>query len=420
MSTRKIIIENNCKQKRTIKFDGNTTPLYIGNQLGIRPIPNTSGCTLGSALPPNDPKNITGGTLYCKKNKDGETNFYTNPVFDLEPGTRKEIEVNDDGWSSATGWIAKDCNIYGEECKLGDSANKNALFEWTIPAKNQGNIFYDLSAVNGYTNISSVGIEAKSSVPPPRNMDGNFWQKYTSCSYDIAKYCPDGTNRFLPNDSKNNFMSSEPKDLQTPITFNKDCVGGCQWTYGDNDFDRSILNKQLAFPSDIIEDKNSNRRYNCFFEKNAVKCTHSGEYNTCLGPCDLCLVENNNNPEKCKQYCCPFDGYCKPLDVTQNPVNSTNLPDCDPNIGNCTTDFTVFNPTNKYYYLDSAGCRALKVQSGTNYTRNLVGKGGNDCKNVYTYGYDDFNSTFQADNGAQMTVSVCGRQTKRKCCNKKK
>lgn len=67
------------------------------------------------------------------------------------------------------------------------------------------------------------------------------------------------------------YPSAQKKNIQVLAVFNNDFKGGCQWTYGTSDKDASVLNQQLAFPTDIIESNQSNRRYACKYNVNYPK-----------------------------------------------------------------------------------------------------------------------------------------------------
>jgi len=55
------------------------------------------------------------------------------------------------------------------------------------------------------------------------------------------------------------------------------------------------------------------------------------------------------------------------------------------------------------YRYDSAGCTAIGVQKGTDYTVAVKSA----CPYVYTYGYEDRSSTFECGLSASLLVMAC-------------
>jgi hypothetical protein len=55
------------------------------------------------------------------------------------------------------------------------------------------------------------------------------------------------------------------------------------------------------------------------------------------------------------------------------------------------------------YHYDSAGCTALGVQPGTDYSPAVKG----ECPCVYTYGYEDHSSTFLCSAAASLLIQAC-------------
>jgi len=372
--TRRIKLVNNCTEARWFKLDGRTTPAFA------RP---TTCAWAGAACTDNEGvgqctqiakamSSVDPGNVYCKAGA-----CACNPYYEIAPGKAVELALPAGAaFPSGTAWLATGCNALGAACTLGDQAAKNSVFEWTYDAPG-GSLYYDVSAVNAWTTASAVGMK---SCGGARNPNDKFHCTGTGCRFDVRAQCPDGTASFAgapngcitcpiktvngkqvidgscgpcPNGASSN-------RVPTGTTFNANNVGGTEWTWqGAPDF-------ATAFGFD--EGVHASRRFTC----TGGTCTSGGNANTCLGGCDLCTVTKNVPPDDpaCIKYCCP--------DVTKSYAGAS-------------------------YRYDSAGCTALGVQRGTDYTATLKAA----CPYVYTYGYEDHSSTFICEASASLLVQAC-------------
>lgn len=346
---RKIKLLNSCQDTRYFKLDGRTTPLWVP-----RPSCPWEGktCSVEGGVDEcmSIAKDVTGGknvgTVYCLSGT-----CQCNPYFGLPAGGSMEIDMAPGiTWPSGTGWLASDCNEYGGSCGVGDTASRNSEFEFTYTDQQ---VYYDMSAVNAWTSASSVGMKScgGSSTSDP------FWCSGSACRFDPASNCPDGSNSFAPVSGPD---GDSANTIPTGTVFNKNNVGGTEWTWeGAPDFGQKF---------GYAEGVHASRRYHC----DQTGCSaNNGSPNTCLGPCDLCVL-NAGNPmsSECIKYCCPdswqtYDGH--------------------------------------QYRYDSAGCTALGVQGSTDYTLALESQ----CPYVYTYGYDDRSSTFLCDATSSLLIESC-------------
>jgi hypothetical protein len=263
---------------------------------------------------------------------------------------------------------------------VGNDAAKNSTFEFTYDAPGQGNLWYDISAVNAWTTASAVGMKScGGGSPDPANV---FWCRGTGCRFDVGAQCPDGTDAFAPAPAgckecpttivggKKVIVGScgtcpegdSANRVPTGTVFNANGVGGPEWTWnGSPDF-------AVGWGHD--EGVHANRRYAC----GPAGCTAAepGKANTCLGGCDLCTATQNAGAgdDACLKYCCP--------DIVRNYNGAS-------------------------YRYDSAGCTALGVQAGTDYSPAVKG----ECPYVYTFGYEDHSSTFQCTTSASLLIQTC-------------
>jgi hypothetical protein len=150
--------------------------------------------------------------------------------------------------------------------------------------------------------------------------------------------------------------------IPTGTVFNAGGASGPEWTWsGAPDF-------AVGWGHD--EGARADRRYSC----GAAGCgpAEAGKANTCLGGCDLCTVASGEGPgdDACLKYCCP--------DVVKDYGGHS-------------------------YRYDSAGCTALGVQAGTDYTVAVK----SECPYVYTYGYEDHSSTFRCETSASLLIQAC-------------
>ena len=381
---RRIKLVNNCKEIRWFKLDGRTTPDWA------RP---TDCAWAGAACDiPDDvaqcsqiAKNAVGGgdpgLVYCKANGPVKT-CACNPFFKLEPGEKHEIEMPADAsFPSGTGWLASGCNEFGSACEVGDEAAKNSTFEFTYDTPGQGNLWYDISAVNAWTTASSVGMKScGGDQPDPNNV---FWCRGTGCRFDVATQCPDGSDAFAPGpagcaecptmiDANGKKViagscgtcpdGSSGNRIPTGTVFNASNVGGNEWVWNGS--------PTFADAFGWDEGARANRRFAC--GPSGCSVAEPGKANTCLGGCDLCTVTQSvgAGDDKCLKYCCP-DSVHK---------------------------YGGFN-----YRYDSAGCTALGVQAGTDYSPAVKG----ECPYVYTFGYEDHSSTFQCSTAASLLIQTC-------------
>ncbi|MDI1427945.1 hypothetical protein [Polyangium sorediatum] len=377
---RRIKLVNNCSETRWFKMDGRTTPTWA------RP---TACAWNGAAC--SDPEGVGQCTEIAKNMADGEdpglvyckgSACACNPFFELEPGEQHEIVMpNDAAFPSGTGWLATGCNPYGNGCEVGNEAAKNATFEFTYDNPGQGSLYYDISAVNAWTTASSVGMKScGGGAPDPNNI---FWCRGTGCRFDVNAQCPDGSDAFAPapagckecptmidGNGKKVIAGScgtcpdgdSANRIPTGTVFNAGNIGGPEWTWnGAPDF-------AVGFGHD--EGMHANRRYTC----GPAGCTDAepGKANTCLGGCDLCTATQKvgAGDDACLKYCCP------------DSVHTYNgFP----------------------YRYDSAGCTALGVQAGTDYSPAVKGA----CPYVYTFGYEDHSSTFLCTTSASLLIQAC-------------
>ena len=382
---RRIKLVNNCTGARWFKMDGRTTPLWARPHgcpwegMGCSDPEGVAECTQLA-------KDVTGadpGLVYCKDVGIGiPGQCQCNPFFELAPGEQHEIDLPADAsFPSGTGWLAIGCDEWGSACAVGGEAAKNSTFEFTYDSPGQGNLWYDISAVNAWTAASSVGMKScGGGSPDPNNV---FWCRGTGCRFDVATQCPDGSDAFAPGpagctdcptmiDGNGKQVlagscgtcpdGSSANRIPTGTVFNANNVGGNEWTWsGAPDF-------AVGWGHD--EGAHANRRYSC--GPSGCAPAAPGEVNTCLGGCDLCTVSQGvgAGDPKCLKYCCP-DG---------------------------THDYG-----GAQYRYDSAGCTALGVQAGTDYSPAVKG----ECPYVYTFGYEDHSSTFQCSTSASLLVQAC-------------
>lgn len=386
---RRIKLVNNCKETRWFKLDGRTTPLWArsANCLWAGKACNVADEVTECTQAAKDAVAMMGGSadpglVYCKATGVGNEKMCAcNPFFELAPGEQHAIEMpSDAAFPSGTGWLATGCNEYGSACEVGNDAAKNSTFEFTYDPPNVGKLYYDISAVNAWTTASSVGMKSCGEDPDPSNI---FWCRGTGCRFDVEKQCPDGTAAFAsapagcidcptmingmgkkvingscgtcPNGSAGN-------RIPTGTVFNAGNIGGPEWTWnGSPDF---------ADGFGYDEGAHANRRFTC----TGAGCVPAepGKANTCLGGCDLCTVTTKAGPgdDQCLKYCCPdsvhtYGGFA--------------------------------------YRYDSAGCTALGVQAGTDYSPAVKGQ----CPYVYTYGYEDHSSTFLCETTASLLIHAC-------------
>lgn len=378
---RRIKLVNNCTEPRWFKLDGRTTPLWARPQdcpwVG-------AACSdpegVGQCSPiAKDASGGDPGIVYCKAG-DGGATCACNPFFELQPGEKHEIEMPADAaFPSGTGWLAVGCNEWGNGCATGSDAAKNSTFEFTYDPPGQGSLYYDISAVNAWTTASAVGMKSCGVEPDPEDV---FWCRGTGCRFDVATQCPDGSGAFgaappgcvdCPTMIVNGKQvlagscgtcpdGASANRIPTGTVFNANNVGGPEWMWtGAPDF-------AVGFGHD--EGAHADRLHTC----GPAGCApaEAGQANTCLGGCDLCTVQSGQGPgdDACIKYCCP--------DVTKNYGGST-------------------------YRYDSAGCTALGVQAGTDYTVAVK----TECPYVYTYGYEDHSSTFRCETTASLLIQAC-------------
>lgn len=382
---RRIKLVNNCTDARWFKMDGRTTPTWG------RPTDcawNGKACDMPDAVAQctQIAKDAVGGAdpgqVYCKANEGGGNACACNPFFKLAPGEQHEIELpSTASFPSGTGWLAIGCNEFGEACEVGNDAAKNSTFEFTYDAPGKGTLWYDISAVNAWTTASSVGMKScGGGDPDPKNV---FWCRGTGCRFDVATQCPDGSDAFAPapagckecptmidGNGKKVIAGScgtcpegdSGNRIPTGTVFNANNVGGQEWTWTGS--------PTFADEFGYDEGAHVNRRYAC----TGAGCVaaDAGNANTCLGGCDLCTVTQKTGAgdDQCLKYCCP-DG--------------------------------VHNHGGASYRYDSAGCTAIGVQAGTDYSPAVKG----ECPYVYTYGYEDHSSTFQCSTSASLLIQAC-------------
>lgn len=382
---RRIKLVNNCAQTRWFKMDGRTTPLWARetncpwNGASCTDLEGVGQCT---QIAKNMSGGVDPGLVYCKDTGGGNGACACNPFFELKPGEMHEIVMpNNAAFPSGTGWLAADCNNFGATCAVGNEAAKNSTFEFTYDVPGQGKLYYDISAVNAWTTASSVGMKSCGGAAP--NPNDIFWCRGTGCRFDVNTQCPDGSGAFAPGPAGCQLCptmidgngkkviagscgtcpdGSSANRIPTGTVFNANNVGGPEWTWnGAPDF-------AVGFGHD--EGAHANRRYAC----SGAGCVPAepGKATTCLGGCDLCTVAKNvgAGDDACLKYCCPDSVH------TYNGFS---------------------------YRYDSAGCTALGVQAGTDYSPAVKG----ECPYVYTYGYEDHSSTFLCETSASLLIQAC-------------
>lgn len=382
--TRRVKLVNNCTAPRWFKLDGRTTPTWARPSTcpwageSCSDLDGVGQCTaIAKAKSPG----VDPGLVYCKATGAGSAGVCAcNPHFSLEPGAAHEIVLPAGAaFPSGTGWLATGCNALGASCALGNDAANNSVYEFTYD-KPGGSLYYDLSAVNAWTSVSSVGMKSCGGALDPKD---EFRCAGTGCRFEVTTQCPDGSPAFAgapsgcitcpvktvggkqvldgpcgpcPDGASANRVPSG-------TVFNAGNVGGPEWTWtGAPDF---------ATTFGFDEGAHANRRRVC--TAGVCKVVAAGQSaNTCLGGCDLCTLSTGTPPDgpECLKYCCP--------DVTRAYGGAS-------------------------YRYDSAGCTALGVQRGTDYTATLKAA----CPHVYTYGYEDHSSTFICDTSASLVVQAC-------------
>jgi hypothetical protein len=384
---RRIKLVNNCTETRWFKLDGRTTPTWA------RPTDCPwagAACDVADAvdqcsqIAKDAVQNMGGGDpgiVYCKATGVGnEKKCGCNPYFELAPGEQHEIELPAGAaFPSGTGWLATGCNPHGNGCAVGNDAARNSTFEFTYDPPGQGALYYDISAVNAWTTASSVGMKSCGEAPDPQNI---FWCRGTGCRFDVATQCPDGSDGFAPApagcmecpttvvNGKKVIAGScgtcpdgeSGNRIPTGTVFNAGNVGGQEWTWSGS--------PTFADGFGYDEGVHANRRFKC--DGGGCAPAGAGEANTCLGGCDLCTLSQKvgAGDDKCIKYCCP--------DEVRTYGGAT-------------------------YRYDSAGCTALGVQAGTDYSPAVKG----ECPYVYTFGYEDHSSTFQCGTSASLLIQSC-------------
>ena len=397
--TRRIKMVNNCEEARWFKLDGKTTPLWARptgcpwHGTACTDLYDVTQCTAAAKAAVGDA--AAPGLVWClPTGVEAQGACYCNPYFKLAPGEAHEIALADDAAiASATGWLGKDCNVYGSACEIGSDSAKTSLFEFTYDAPGSvgadgqwtgGLLWYDLSAVNSWTSVSPVGMRSCGGANIA-NQGNVFWCGGTGCRFDVATQCPDGSASFAAAPAGCDTCPTQVVDGKTVIdgscgscpdgssgnpiptgtTFNPNHIGGPEWTWsGPPDFAQGWGDNQGA---------STDRRYSCTGPGPVcVPAGAGGEANTCLGGCDLCAVTQGaaSTDEACIKYCCP--------DVVKT--------------------YGGFD-----FRYDSAGCHALGVQAGTDYTVAIKSA----CPYVYTYGYEDHTSTFTCDTQASLVIQSC-------------
>uniref|UniRef100_A0A914VT08 Uncharacterized protein n=1 Tax=Plectus sambesii TaxID=2011161 RepID=A0A914VT08_9BILA len=354
---RVVHLVNNCPDSRWFKFDGRTTPQFARPSC---PYSNID-CVL---TPGTDPmgivdcynkirqnfNNLDAGVVYCVSGK-----CNCNPDYQVASGRDMKINFpSGQDWTSGTGWLADGCNQLGGGCTVGNSAARNSLFEFTYT---NGQVWYDMSAVDAWTTISPVGLRVCGS---HSNQPNNpFWCAAVGCDFNVHTQCPDGSGGFSAGPGPDGGTAN---NIPTGTVFNANNVGGQEWVWqGPADFAQH-------FGSD--QGSHANRRFQC--DATGCRRTDESSVNTCLSGCDYCTTVLGKAPDsnECIKYCCP--------DIW---VRYSGYP----------------------YQYDSAGCRALGVQQGTDFTATLNAY----CKHVYTYAYEDRTSTFQCDDTVTMQIMAC-------------
>jgi hypothetical protein len=379
---RRIKMVNNCQETRWFKLDGRTTPVWArpaGCPWEDTPCSQPDDIAECTNAAKQKSPGVDPGLVYCKQEPGGGASCACNPHFELAPGEEHTLELPADAaFPSGTGWIATGCNPLGASCQLGDAPARNSVFEFTYDQPGQGALYYDISAVNAWTTASAVGMKSCGGAPEPGDP---FWCRGTGCRFDVTTQCPDGSEAFAPAPpgcqlcptaivgGKQVLAGScgtcpdghSGNQIPTGTVFNANQVGGPEWVWqGSPSF-------ASAFGHD--EGAHANRRFSC----GPAGCQASKEApTTCLGGCDLCTLQQGVPPQHpdCIKYCCP--------------------------------DETVTYDGAAYRY-DSAGCTALGVQAGTDYTVALK----TECPSVYTYGYEDHSSTFRCTTSASLLIQAC-------------
>lgn len=377
-SGRRIKLVNNCKATRWFKLDARTTPTWAR--------PTTCAwagetCTDNEGVTQCTPKakakaSSDPGNVYCKSGT-----CACNPYFELAPGKSHEIALPPGAaFPSGTGWLATGCNPNGAECTLGEDAARNSTFEWTYDTPGKGSLYYDISAVNAWTTVSAVGMKSCGGAPDPKD---KFRCNGAGCRFDVETQCPNGSaalagappgcitcpvktvsgKQVIDGSCGPCPDGASSNKIPTNTVFNAGNIGGPEWTWkGSPAFATSFGQNQ---------GEHAMRKFVCTSNTCSV-ASGGAAANTCLGGCDHCTVTRGVPPDHpdCIKYCCP--------DVTKNYGGSD-------------------------YRYDSAGCTALGVQRGTDYTATLK----KACPYVYTYGYEDHSSTFICDTDASLLVQAC-------------
>jgi hypothetical protein len=374
---------NNCTSTRWFKLDGRTTPTWARPTTcpwAGQSCTDFDGDVQCTAIAQGLAGSVDPGRVYCKQTGAASGTCACSPSFALAPGEAHELALPAGAsWPSGTGWLATGCNALGAQCTLGDVAAKNSLFEFTYD-QGQGTLTYDLSAVNAWTIVSPVGMRSCGGATSPTDP---YRCSGAGCRFDVATQCPDGTAGFpaapagcvtCPVHTVGGKQvidgscgpcpdGSSANQIPAGTVFNANGVGGTEWTWtGSPDF-------ATAFGHD--EGARAARRYACA----GGSCVPAGggtAADTCVGGCDLCTLSTGKAPTdpECIKYCCP--------DVTRSYSGGS-------------------------YRYDSAGCTALGVQRGTDYTVALKAA----CPFVYTYGYEDHTSTFGCTSSASLLVQAC-------------
>jgi hypothetical protein len=382
--TRRVKLVNNCTSSRWFKLDARTTPTWARPTTcpwAGETCTDLEGTAQCNAKAKGKAGGVETGPVYCKASDGGGGTCACNPHFDLAPGKSVELALPATaGFPSGTGWIATGCNALGAACTLGDAAAKNSTFEWTYDLPGKGALYYDISAVNAWTSVSAVGLKSCGGTVDPKD---KFHCGGAGCRFDVASQCPDGTpahpggpagcitcptkivggKQVLDGSCGPCPNGASANRIPTGTVFNAGGIGGPEWTWkGSPDF---------ATTFGIDEGVHAMRRYVC--SGGACAIASGGKAaDTCLGGCDQCTASKGVAPDHpdCLKYCCP--------DVTRTYGGSD-------------------------YRYDSAGCTALGVQRGTDYTAALKAI----CPYVYTYGYEDHSSTFICDTSASLLVQAC-------------
>lgn len=384
---RHVRLANNCDKTRWIKFDTRTTPLWARPTTcawagtTCTDVNSAVQCTAAAKAKSaeSDP-----GAVYCVASAagGGAGECGCHPYFKLEAGASHEIDLPDgSGFASGTAWFAEGCDERGMNCQVGEFQSHNGAIEFTyddLNVKPGGSLFYDITAVDGWSTASNVGMKSCGGEKDPSKP---LSCAAGSCTLDIAKQCPDGSDAFpaapngcvvCPTITKDGQQvingscgpcpnGASANQIPTGTVFNAKNVGGDEWTWtGAPDFATSF---------GFDEGVHAQHRYTC---TNNV-CTKGGaQPNSCLSGCDICVQQTGKLPHdpECIKYCCP--------------------------------DTTIDYGGHSYRY-DSAGCTALGVQRGTDYTASVKAA----CPLVYTYGYEDNTSTFTCQTSASLLVVAC-------------